>query len=190
VALPLLVTPAYAKDHEWKIDPDTSKVEFSVKHFMVSSVKGSFNKFNGTVVYDGKDLSKATVTARISTASIDTKNDKRDHHLKAEDILNAELFPTITFESKKVVPLEGGRFKIVGALNLHGIEREVTLNASPLKVVHKSGEEKLRARTVASGAVERKKFDVFVDRAIDKSGALVGEKVEVTLKINLIEVSS
>lgn len=180
--------PALAQNKIWKIDEKTSSIEFSVKHLMLSNVTGSFSKFEGSVDYDGKDLAPATVVASISTGSISTKNQMRDKHLTAEDILGAALFPKITFTSKRVLPAADGSFDIIGNLALHGVEKEVTLHAAPLKIT-KDAKDARRLSTTALAEVPRKDFNVFVDKAIDKGGALVGETVKVKLKIDLVEAS-
>lgn len=177
--------PALAENRIWKIDERTSSVEFSVKHLMVSNVTGRFPSFSGEIGYDGKNLAQATVSASISTASISTKNQMRDKHLKADDILAAALHPTITFSSNHVVPLTDGKFDIVGKLSLHGVEREVTLHASPLKM--QSEKNRQRLSTTATTDIARKEFNIFVDKAIDKGGAVVGDTVKVKLKIDLVE---
>ncbi len=180
--------PALAQNKIWKIDEKTSSVEFSVKHLMLSNVNGRFSKFDGSVNYDGKDLAPATVVANISTGSISTKNQMRDKHLTAEDILGAALFPKITFTSKRIVPSADGNFDIVGTLSLHGVEKEVTLHATPLKLKKDANNEE-HLSTTASTEIARKDFNVFVDKAIDKGGALVSETVKVKLKIDLVEAS-
>jgi polyisoprenoid-binding protein YceI len=182
----LCSTPAQALVNVWKIDDKTSSITFSVKHLGISSVSGKFLKFSGTVNYDGKDLAASSVEANISSNSIDTKNKSRDEHLKNKDVLAIELFPAMTYVSKKVVPKRDGSFDIIGVLNLHGVEKEVTLAASPLKAPSKDG-KMLKTETVATALVNRKDFDVYVDKAIDKGGALVGDQVKVTLNINLVK---
>ncbi len=177
--------PALAENKVWKIDEQTSSVEFSVKHLLVSNVTGRFPGFSGEIGYDGKNLAQATVKASVSTGSINTKNQMRDKHLKAENILAAALYPAITFNSNRVVPLADGKFDIMGKLTLHGVEKEVTLHASPLKV--HSDKNKQRLSTTASTDIARKEFNIFVDKAIDKGGAVVGETVKVKLKIELVE---
>ena len=108
--------------------------------------------------------------------------------MTAEDILGAALFPKITFTSKRIVPSADGNFDIVGTLSLHGVEKEVTLHATPLKLKKDANNEE-HLSTTASTEIARKDFNVFVDKAIDKGGALVSETVKVKLKIDLVEAS-
>ena len=183
----LSVAPALGQEILWKIDEKTSSVEFSVKHLMVAHVTGHFGRFNGSIIYDGKELAKASVTANIYTASIDTNNSMRDHHLKAEDILATERFPVITFTSRQIVPKPDGGFAILGVLKMHGLEKEIQLNAAPMKPIRRDQQRKLWTGTTAQVDIDRKAFDIYVDKPVDKGGALVGEKVKVTLNINLVK---
>ena len=178
---------ALAQGGRWVIDRQRSSVVFSVKHLMVASVSGKFSSFGGTVDYDGADLSRAKIDAVIDSKSIDTGNKMRDDHLRADDVLSVAKYPKIAFVSRKITPLKGGRFSIIGDLSMHGKKQEVVLSAAPLKMGGAKGGGKQRIIAHATAVVPRKDFDVYVDRAIDKGGAVVGEKVKVDLNIELVE---
>src|SRR6185437_644006 len=137
VAATTVALPSHAQSagDAWNIDAAHSAVKFIVKHLMVSSVSGTFHDLTGTVLYDGKDLSKASVNALIGAGSIDTQIQPRDEHLRSKDIFDVAQFPTINFKSNKIVPTGDGGFKITGTLNMHGVSHEVVLDSSPLTPV-------------------------------------------------------
>lgn len=176
---------AQAGEPSWTIDPEHSAVKFSIKHLMFASVDGEFHKVHGTVHFDGKSLEKSDVEAAVDTGSVDTHMKARDQHLVGKDILSAVQFPAISFKSTSVVPAKNGSFKILGRLSLHGMEKDVVLNASPLQAIEKKGDGLLHTSTSATTELSRKDFGITVDKAIDHGGAVVGEKVKITLNISL-----
>jgi polyisoprenoid-binding protein YceI len=178
---------AGAADDTWNIDPAHSAVNFTIKHLMVSNVTGSFHDVSGTVLYDGSDLSRASVKASITARSIDTSIAQRDQHLRSKDILDAIDFPIINFQSITVSPASKGRFKIAGTLTMHGVTHDVVLDAAPLSPIVRDSDNKLHTSTTASAELNRKDFGVFVDKPIDRGGTLVGENVKVNLQIALVK---
>src|SRR2546428_8612673 len=119
--------PSLARAATWNLDPAHTSVQFSVRHLMVSTVRGAFAKVTGTVQVDEKDLTRSKIQATIDAASIDTRIEKRDTHLKSPDFLDVAKNPTIAFVSKKIEQVDPGHFKVTGDLTLHGVTREVTL---------------------------------------------------------------
>ena len=178
---------ACANAAEWTVDQQDSSIRFSVQHLTFSSVSGRFTKFSGSVDYDGVDLAKAGVSASIASDSINTKSKMRDDHLKNDDVLNVREYPSIKFVSKRITPHTDGSFEVLGDLELHGIVRPVTLLASPITAVHLDSGGKKHISTKASVVIDRKKFGVYVDKAIDKGGAIVSDQVKVELTISLVE---
>ncbi len=187
VGLPVfsLHCAAYGAQKVWNIDPDRSAVEFSVKHLVVSNVKGAFKKLHGTVDFDGKTLNKAVVDAVVETGSVDTQIQARDEHLRGKDVFDALQFPSITFKSQKVVPSADGSFSIFGTLSMHGISKDIVLNAKPLHAIEKDTDGRLRTSALATAELNRRDFGITVDKAIDHGGAVVGEKVKIALNIVL-----
>src|SRR5262249_11258599 len=110
--------------HVWKIDPMHTKASFTIKHMMVSNVRGNFGKVSGTVNYDGKNLTTSSVTASIDANSVNTNEEKRDEHLRSADFFDVEKYPTVAFKSTKVVPETNG-FKVYGDLTIHGVTKPV-----------------------------------------------------------------
>jgi polyisoprenoid-binding protein YceI len=187
IVLLLFLPSSYAKGGEWVVDEQASSIRFSVKHLTFSNVQGWFTKFNGTVDYDGVDLSKAKVSATIASGSIDTKNKMRDNHLRNDDVLDVREYPSIKFVSKQINPNPDGSFDIVGDLELHGIIKPVHLVAAPIAPARVDSEGKKHLSAKATAVIDRKSFGVFVDKLTDKGGHLVGDQVNVELKISLVE---
>lgn len=181
----ITINPAICAETVWTIDPVESSVTFSVKHLMVSNVNGSFKKVHGTVLYDGKALEQASVEAEIETDSIDTNVHARDEHLRGKSVLNAIQFPSITFKSKRILTHSDGSFSILGTLSMHGANKDIELNAEPLRKIKPDGEGRVHTSTAAVAELNRKDFGITVDKAIDRGGAVVGEKVKINLNIAL-----
>jgi polyisoprenoid-binding protein YceI len=187
IVLTLFMQSTYAKAGEWTVDQQESSIGFSVQHLTFSSVDGRFTKFSGTVDYDGVNLTNASVSATITSDSIDTKSKMRDNHLRNDDVLDVREYPSIRFVSKKINPHTDGSFDIVGDLELHGVIKPVTLVASPIAAVRVDSAGKKHILARAAAVIDRKSFGVYVDKSIDKGGHIVGDQVKVELKISLVE---
>ncbi len=126
--LAALALPSLVRAATWDLDPAHTSVQFSVRHLMVSTVRGAFGKVAGTVAVDEQDLTRSKIQATIDAASIDTRIEKRDAHLKSPDFLDVAKYPTISFVSKKIERVAPDHFKVTGDLTLHGVTREATLD--------------------------------------------------------------
>lgn len=120
--------PVAAHADTWKLDPAHTSVEFSVRHMMVSNVKGVFQKIAGTIAANGNDPASVRIDATIDASSIDTRVAKRDDHLKSADFFDVEKYPTITFKSGKAESAGAGKWKLTGDLTLHGVTKPVVLD--------------------------------------------------------------
>ena len=156
---------------------------------MVSNLAGQFQKVSGTVQYDGKNLNKASVDATIDATSVDTHDSQRDEHLRGKDFFETEKFPTISFKSKQVTAAKDGSFKILGTLTMHGVSRDVTLEAEPLAPAVKDPLGKTRTGTSATTKINRKDFGITYGKNLDNGGAMVGDDVKITIDIELIKGS-
>lgn len=164
----------------WKINSANSQFKFHLKN-MGLPVDGKFTKLAGDIIYDGKDLANATVSATVDTSSIETGIGMRDNHLKGKDFFNIAKFPAATFTSSKIDVKPNGEFQITGKLSLHGIPQEVILDATPLKEqVDSSGITHLQ--TTASASLKRKSFGIG-----GLAAATIGNDVNLDLKIDLIK---
>ena len=163
----------------WAIDPTHSTVGFSVSHLMVSKVRGSFNDFTGaiTVAEDGT----ASVHAEIQVSSIDTRNEQRDGHIRSADFFDVEQFPTATFTSTEVRP-NGDDFVVVGDFTLHGVTNQVELKMEFNGVNPGMGQGPV-AGFEATTVLNRKDFGISIDMPLEGGGAVVGDKITITLEI-------
>jgi polyisoprenoid-binding protein YceI len=168
----------------WEIDPAHTSVGFGVRHLMVSTVRGEFTKVSGTAEADEKDYTKAKIQATIDAASINTRVEKRDAHLKSADFLDVAKYPTITFVSTKIEKAGEGRWKVTGDLTLHGVTRPVTLDVEgPTPPVKDPMTGALRAGAHATTRINRKDFGVMWNKSLDGGGVVVGEDVDITIDV-------
>ena len=172
---------------KWSIDPAHTQIEFSVKHMMFTKVRGQFSDFEGSVELDEENPAGSSVSVTIDASSIDTGVSDRDDHLRSEDFFDVEEYPTITFESKRVSgPIEeGGDFEIVGDLTIHGVTREVVLEAA----FDGTGTDPwggTRAGFTAETQIDRRDFDLTWNQALETGGVLVGHDVLVSLQVQAV----
>jgi len=177
----LLAIPATASAATWDIDPAHSTIEFSVKHMMVSTVKGLFEKVKGTIELDDKDVTKSTVEVTIDLTSVNTHEPKRDGHLKSPDFFDVAKYPTATFKSTKVQKA-GKKLKVTGDLTLHGVTKPVVLDVEGPSAASKTPFGTTVRGVHATGKVDRKDFEIGWNKVLDNGGVLVGN--EVTLEFN------
>jgi polyisoprenoid-binding protein YceI len=181
----LAALPALAAGATYQIDPAHSGAQFTVRHMMVSNVKGNFTKLTGTVEFDPKNLKESKVEAIIDATSIDTREPKRDAHLKSADFFDVANFPTITFRSRSIEPAGAGKYKVVGDLTMRGVTKEVALDVDgPTAEVQM--QNTFRTGASATTHVNRKDFGVSWNRALDAGGVVVGEDVTISLDVELI----
>ena len=186
----LFLSPALALAGTWDIDPAHSTVEFSVRHMMVTTVKGQFQKVKGTVELDEKDPSKSTVEVSIETASIDTREAKRDAHLKSPDFFDAAKFPALTFKSTKIEKAGKGKFKITGDLTMHGITKAVVLAVEGPSASIKDPYGRTVRGVMATGKLDRKDWGMTWNKALDSGGFVVSDEVKLDINAELAEHSA
>ena len=158
------------------IDVAHSNVGFKIRH-LVSKVSGEFADFDGTIVADFADLDKSSVEFTIQAASIDTKNEKRDGHLRSPDFFDAEKYPEITFISSKITKVDGDTFAVAGTLTMRGVAKEITFMVDFLGAMDVMGGT--RAGYELTTTLNRKDYGVSWNRALDAGGFLLGDEVEV-----------
>lgn len=181
-----LVGPASAET-TWIIDPSHTSVQFAVRHLMISTVRGEFAEVSGTVVAHDEDLTRSTVQATINASTIDTREAKRDQHLRSADFLDVERFPTITFVSRKIAPAGDGRWKMTGNLTLHGVTREVVVDVEAPGTRVKDPAGKTRAGARATTRINRKDFGVVWNKSLDGGGIAVGDDVDITIDVEGVQ---
>jgi polyisoprenoid-binding protein YceI len=169
----------------YEIDPAHSSVHFSVRHMMLSNVRGEFGKVSGTVKYDPQNPESSSVEATIDARSINTRDAQRDSHLKSADFLDVEKFPTLTFRSKKVQITSSNGGKVIGDLTLHGVTREVTLNVEGPTQEVKDPWGKQRIGASATAKLNRKDFGLTWNAALETGGVMVGDEVKIEMDLEL-----
>lgn len=173
----------------YQIDPAHSSAQFKVRHMMIANVKGEFHKVSGTVNFDPANPSAAVVEASVDVASISTRDEQRDTHLKSADFFDVEKFPAITFKSKKVTATGGANFTVAGDLTIHGVTREVDLKVEELTGEAKDPWGNVRRGASAKTRINRKDFGMTFNVALEAGGFLVGEEVDLTIDVELIQQS-
>ena len=186
-ALAVALVPALALGQAttWNIDSSHTRTGFSVKHLVISDVKGEFGKTAGKVQIDDADLSRSSVEVTIEVGSVDTRDEKRDNHLKSADFFDAAKFPTITFKSTKVVAGKDGALTVTGNLTMHGVTKPVTLEGSITKAISDPGGFTRRGVSLA-GKLDRKQWGVSWSKVIDV-GAVVGDEVKLDIQSEIVK---
>ncbi len=184
LALVSLAAPRLADAAAWEIDASHSAVSFSVRHLMVSNVRGELGKVSGTINIDDKDITKSTVEATIEVAAINTRDAKRDEHLRSPDFLDVAKFPSITFKSTKVEKAGAG-LKVTGNLTLHGVTKEVVLSVEGPMPAVKDPWGNTKSGFTATAKLNRKDFGVTWNKTIDGGGMVVGDELSVTIDLEV-----
>jgi polyisoprenoid-binding protein YceI len=183
----VLALPFAALAATWSIDPEHSNIGFKVRHLMVSNVKGSFEKFSGTVDINDKDITKSRVEVSIDTNSINTSVQKRDNHLRSADFFDVAKYPAMTFVSKKVAKAGKDSLKVTGDLTLHGVTKEVVLDVEGPSPESKDPWGNIRKGASATAKINRKDFGLNWNKALETGGVVVGDEISITLEIEMIK---
>jgi len=170
----------------WNIDATHSQATFSVRHMMIATVKGQFNVLSGQLNIDEANPSNSWVEAEVDAASVDTRDEKRDGHLRSPDFFDIEKYPKIIFKSTKVEHVGGSDYKISGDLTMHGVTKPVTFDGEyqgQLKDLY--GLQ--RAGLTVKAAISRKDFGLTWNVALETGGALVGDKVNIEIDLAAVQ---
>jgi polyisoprenoid-binding protein YceI len=174
-----------ASASEWTIDGSHTTAGFSVRHMMLSTVRGAFEKVSGTLQLDDKDISKSKLEVVIDAASINTREPKRDAHLKSPDFFDVAKTPTITFKSTKVEKGEKGKLKVTGDLTMHGQTHPVTLTVDTFTPPMKNPWGVQVRGVSATGKLNRKEWGLNWNKALEAGGMLVGEEIDLQIDAEL-----
>jgi len=166
----------------WTLDPAHTLVEFAAKHLMITTVKGRFTGVSGTIHIDETDPTASSVEAVIDAASIDTRTDQRDAHLKSADFLEVARYPEITFRSTRVERAGDAHYRVTGDLTIHGVTKPVVLD------VHDEGRTKdpwggERAGFSATTRIDRRDFGLTWSQVVESGGLVVGNEIRITLEV-------
>jgi len=181
---------SHAEVAEYIIDPDHSQATFKVKHLAISTVTGRFDLLEGSYSIDLENIVNSNVNTSIVASSINTNKKKRDDHLRSAEFLDVEKYPNITFKSKEIKNGDGNKFQIVGDLTIHGITKEVTLDAVYEGHVASDPWGFERTAFIARGKISRKDFGMTWNKALEAGGFLVGDEVRITLEVEGIRKTS
>lgn len=170
----------------WQIDTSHSSVDFSVRHMMISTVRGTFERFSGTVEADEAKPSAAQVDVQIETASINTRDEKRDAHLRSPDFFDTDTYPTMTFKSKRVEVIDANNGKLIGDLTIKDVTREVVLD------VEYAGQSLSPWGTTSAGfsastKINRKDWGLNWNVALETGGLLVADEIKISIEIELVK---
>lgn len=181
----LLAAPAAAFASTWTLDASHADVAFSVRHMMVSNTKGRFSGVKGTLEIDDKDVTKSKIDVEIDVKTVDTREPKRDEHLRAPDFFDVAKHPTMTFASKSIAKAGSG-FKVTGDLTIRGVTKSVVLDVTLTDAVKTPFGTTVRAVS-GSTKINRKDFGLTWNKAIEAGGVAVGEEVTITIDAEFIQ---
>jgi polyisoprenoid-binding protein YceI len=171
-----------AGPNTWTIDSAHSQAGFSVRHMMVSTVRGTLGKVSGTIDYDGKSVQSIKADVTIDVTAINTGVEGRDKDLKSPNFFDVAKFPSVTFKSKRVDAGSAGAFKLVGDLTMHGVTKEVTLNVEGPSPAIKQQNGGQRIGASATTTINRRDFGLQYNNVIE-AGPVVGDQIQVTIDI-------
>ncbi len=175
--------------NRWNIDAAHSGINFSIRHMVISKVRGRFGAFSGTVELDEGDLSRSRIEAQIEATSIDTGTAQRDGHLKSADFFDAEKYPHLSFKSTRIEAEGKDRYRVTGELTIKDVTREIVLEAETTgKGTDPWGNERLGF--AAHTSLDRKDFGLTWNQALETGGFLVGDRVDIELDVQAVKVAA
>jgi len=183
----VLSLPAGAATSEWKIDPQHTSAQFSVRHMAISTVRGAFSKVTGAILLDDSDITKSTVDVTIDVSTVDTREPDRDKDLRSDKFFDVAHYPSITFKSKRVQQVSTGKLKVTGDLTIHGTTKEVVLDVEGPTAPVKDPWGNVRVAVTATTKVNRQDFGVKWNATLDNGGVVVGDDVNITIDVEMIK---
>jgi polyisoprenoid-binding protein YceI len=170
----------------WSLDPGHSAVGFSVRHLMITNVRGEFEKFRGDVVYDAARPEATRIEATIDVASLNTREPKRDADLRSALFFDAESHPAMTFISTSARPTSDGDLDVTGKLTIRGITREVTVSVRDISAEQVDMRGNARVGAAASAKIKRSDFGMTWNKALETGGVVVGDVVTIAIDVSLV----
>ena len=173
----------------WNIDAAHSGINFSIRHMVVSKVRGRFAQYTGAVHIDDDDLTRAVVEATINASSIDTGTPERDAHLRSPDFFDVEKFPDLRFRSQRIEKIDDERYRVVGDLTIRDVTREVALDVEyGGRAKDPWGNE--RIGFVARTSIDRKDFGLKWNQVLEAGGLLVSDRVDIELEVQAVRAAA
>ncbi len=180
-------TAQSTKPTEWQIDPAHSAAHFSVRHLMISNVRGEFSKLSGKVILDSADLTRSSVEISLETASVNTREPQRDEHLRSADFFDVANHPVMTFRSRRIEAAGPEHYKLTGDLTIRGVTKEVTFDVEGPTPPQKDPWGNVRAGVTATTKINRKDFGLVYNALIEGGGVMVGDEVKITIEAELLQ---
>jgi polyisoprenoid-binding protein YceI len=174
---------------KWNIDGAHSGINFSIRHMVISKVRGRFAKFAGALELDDADLTRSTLAVTIDASSLDTGTAQRDDHLRSADFFDVERFPELRYRSTRVEKLGDDHYRVIGELTIKDVTREVPLDVE-LGGRAKDPWGNSRAGFLAKASIDRKDFGLRWNQVLEAGGVLVGDKVEIELDIQAVQAAA
>lgn len=171
----------------WAIDPMHSEVQFKIKHLVISTVTGSFKKFQGTIINNGDDFNNAKVNFTMDVKSIDTNQSHRDEHLQGDDFFESDAYPEIKFQSTTFTKKSGEDYKMTGNLTIKGVTKPVILNVE-YGGFQKDMHGKIKHGFEITGKVNRKEFGMTYNAITESGGLTLGEDIKLIANIQIAEL--
>ncbi len=186
VSIGLLSSGSASAADKFEIDPAHSYIGFSVRHMVVSNVKGNFTDFSGTIMYDEDNISKSSVNVKINAASINTDNERRDNHLRSADFFEVEKFPEMTFESSRIEKKDND-YIMHGLLTMHGIKKEIAI---PFEIIGHVTDPRGNERIGFEGSTElnRRDYGIAYDAVIEGGGLVAGNNIKIDIQVEAIKM--
>ncbi|MGO9262809.1 MAG: YceI family protein [Bryobacteraceae bacterium] len=166
----------------YQIDPTHSGAHFSVRHMMITNVRGEFTKVSGKILWDSENPANSSIEASIDATSISTRDPQRDGHLKSPDFFDVEKFPEIQFRSTQVQSTEGG-LEVTGHLTIHGVTHSVVLEVEGPTPETRDPWGYVRIGASATAKIDRKDFGLTWNSALETGGVLVGDQVKISIEM-------
>ena len=176
-----LATSAVAQAVAWKIDPNHTAAQFSVRHLGISTVRGAFTKVSGSVTYDPTDPGKTMIDVTIDANSVDTRVEMRDNDLRSPNFFDVAKFPALTFKSKRTEANGAGKLKVTGDLTIHGVTKEVVLDVDGPSAPMKDARGNQHMGASANTKINRQDFGVSADKG------MVGDDIAITIDVEMIQ---
>lgn len=170
----------------WQIDSSHSQINFSVRHMMIAKVRGSFENFSGTVNFDEENPTNTTVDVAVDLASISTRDEQRDGHLKSPDFFDVENYPTMKFVSTRVEQVDAHNGRLYGQLTIKDVTKEVVLDVEYAGIA-KSPWGTISAGFSATSSLNRKDWGLNWNQALETGGVLVGDKINIEIELELVK---
>jgi polyisoprenoid-binding protein YceI len=181
----VLVFPLLAFSADYSIDPNHSSAQFTVRHLMVSNVKGAFSKVTGTISYDPNNLAASSVEAIIDASTVDTRQPQRDADLRSPNFFDVAKYPTITFKSTQFYR-EGNQLKVKGDLSMHGVTKPVVLDVDGPTPEIKDPWGNQRVGASISTKINRHDWALNYSKVMETGGAMVGDEITISIDLEAV----